>query len=368
MKIAIWFLCFTSCVAIAPITPVAAADPPKAERLIFITLDGLRTQELFGGADKTLMNKDFGGIRDLDATAKKFWRETPDQRRAAMMPFLWSTIAKEGQIFGDRDAGSPVTITNGLYFSYPGYNEILTGAADPHIDSNDKKPNENVTVLEFLNSKPKYKGKVAAWTCWDVFPYIINTQRSGVRVWDSLTPPYAEPANDRQRALNDLYAQMPPIWKGVCFDVFCAYPAIDAMKDGSVRVLYVGFGETDDWAHDKRYDCYLDAARRCDDYIRQMWETAQSLPQWKGKTALVITTDHGRGDNPATWTGHGTKNRTSEFGWIAVLGPDTPALGVRKNAPATQSQVAATLAHLLGEDFNAGHPKAAKPLEGIRGR
>ena len=30
-------------------------------------------------------------------------------------------------------------ITNGLWFSYPGYNEMLTGAADPRIDSNDKK-------------------------------------------------------------------------------------------------------------------------------------------------------------------------------------------------------------------------------------
>ena len=130
--------------------------------------------------------------------------------------------------------------------------------------------------------------------------------------------------------------------------------------------IYIGFGETDDWAHDKRYDCYLDAAYRCDQYIRRLWETAQSLPGWKDKTALVITTDHGRGDNEITWTGHGTKNKTSEFGWIAVMGPDTPALGVLRDTPTTQSQVAATVAHLLGEDFTTTNTLVAKPLDGVR--
>ena len=38
-------------------------------------------------------------------------------------------------------------MTNGKKCSYPGYNEIFTGAPDPRIDSNDKKPNPNVTVF-----------------------------------------------------------------------------------------------------------------------------------------------------------------------------------------------------------------------------
>ncbi len=348
------------------LTSAIHADPPKAQNLILITLDGLRTQELFGGADKTLIHKDFGGVRDVPGVEKKYWRQTPEERRAALMPFFWNTIAKEGQIFGDASAQSPVRITNGQYFSYPGYNEILAGFSDTRIDSNDKKYNHNTTVLEFLNNNDKYKGKVAAWTCWDVFPYIINDKRSGVRVWSGETPPYARPRDDRQRALNELFTQMPPVWKGVCFDVFCFWPAMDAMKEGSANVIYIGFGETDDWAHDKRYDCYLDAARRCDDYIRQLWETAQSLPAYKDKTAIVITTDHGRGDNQVNWTGHGQKYKSAEFGWIAVLGPDTPALGIRKNTPATQSQVAATAAHLLGEDFTATTKLVAKPLDGVR--
>ncbi len=34
---------------------------------------------------------------------------------------------------------------------------MLTGFADPKIDSNDKRYNENVTVLEWLNQMTSYK-------------------------------------------------------------------------------------------------------------------------------------------------------------------------------------------------------------------
>jgi len=44
------------------------------------------------------------------------------------------------------------------------------------------------------------------------------------------------------------------------------------------------------------------------------------------------------------------------------LGPDTPARGERENTEVTQSQVAATIAALLGEDFVAARQDAAKPL------
>jgi hypothetical protein len=47
---------------------------------------------------------------------------------------------------------------------------------------------------------------------------------------------------------------------------------------------------------------------------------------------------------------------------MAVMGPDTPALGVREGVTVTQSQLAATVAALLGEDFRAAAPASAPPL------
>jgi len=123
--------------------------------------------------------------------------------------------------------------------------------------------------------------------------------------------------------------------------------------------------ETDEWAHGRRYDLYLDAAHRADRFLKRLWQAAQSLPAYRGRTALIVATDHGRGETPRDWTDHGEKVPVAERIWMAVMGPDTPALGVRAGVSATQSQLAATVAHLLGEDYRAGVPQAAPPLSDV---
>ena len=79
-------------------------------------------------------------------------------------------------------------------------------------------------------------------------------------------------------------------------------------------------GETDEWAHQRRYDLYLDAAWRNDRMIRRLWEAAQSTPEYANRTALIVTTDHGRGDKPEDWPDHGRETPASERIWIAVMG------------------------------------------------
>ena len=104
---------------------------------------------------------------------------------------------------------------------------------------------------------------------------------------------------------------------------------------------------------------YLDAAFNSDRFLAETWQALQKMPQYRDKTALIVTTDHGRGSTRQDWTDHGVKVPGAELMWIAVLGPDVPALGERENVEVTQSQVAATIAGLVGEDFNAASPKAA---------
>jgi len=129
------------------------------------------------------------------------------------------------------------------------------------------------------------------------------------------------------------------------------------------RVLYLGLGETDDWAHAGRYDHYLHAARRFDRFTRELWDEMQGMDQYRGRTTFVITTDHGRGSGPTEWKSHGEKIPESRDIWIAVLGPDTPALGERANAdPVTQAQVAATVAGALGEDYAGSVAGVAPPI------
>jgi hypothetical protein len=336
---------------------LAAAQEARGDSVLLVSMDGMRWQELFTGAEKDLINpKD-------DETRKQFWRAKPEERREAMMPFLWGTIAKEGQIYGNRAKGSHATITNGLKFSYPGYSEFLCGFPDGTIDSNDKKPNPNVTVLEWISKRPGFARSVAAFGTWDVLPYILNRERSGLHILAAEEPIVDEPLTERQKTINDLLRDMEGVpWEGNSLDIFMFHAALEHLKRHKPRVLYIQLGETDEWAHAGNYDRYLRSARRSDRFLKMLWETVQAMPEYKGRVSLLVTTDHGRGDG-SKWTDHGRSTGGAENIWIAMMGPKVRPLGERSKVdPVTQSQVAATLAALVGEDYAGAVPKAAKPI------
>ena len=120
----------------------AAAAQNKTENVILITLDGARTQEIFGGLDLDILkDKTRKGRVEDTALYKKYWADTPEARREKLMPFFWGTLMKEyGSIAGNRALNSAVMTTNKMWFSYPGYSEILTGQAhDDVINSNDRQ-------------------------------------------------------------------------------------------------------------------------------------------------------------------------------------------------------------------------------------
>ena len=146
--------------------------------------------------------------------------------------------------------------------------------------------------------------------------------------------------------------------------------AIEYFEAQKPRILFVGLGETDEWAHAGKYDLYLKSAHRFDQYVKELWETAQSLPEYSGSTSLIIAVDHGRGTAPIKWKSHGQKIPETKYVWMGFLGPDTPALGERAKVPrVTQSQIASTLAALLGQDYAGFQEKAGKPIqEVVRGR
>lgn len=347
-----------------PLALCTALHAQQVDNLIFVTLDGMRWQEVFGGAALEYMGEEAGGgwAADSAGLARRFWRPTTEAGRSALMPFLWGTVVPKGQIFGDPAHSSDAHVSNGLWFSYPGYNEMLTGGADPRIDSNDSIPNPNLTVLEYLNRLPGFQGRIAAFGSWEILPYIVNSRRSGIYT-NGDGPPVREPRTARDSALNDMAAGLAPIWGATRQDAPTMLGALQYVQEHRPRVLYVMLGETDEWAHDQRYDLYLDAAWRADRFIERLWNLVQGMPQYAGKTALIISTDHGRGDTVKEWGNHGKDYPMAGRIWIAAMGPGIPARGIRGDGEVTQSQIAATIARLLGEDFRVVAPQAARPID-----
>ncbi|MBA4058024.1 MAG: phosphoglyceromutase, partial [Marivirga sp.] len=220
----------------------------KTENIILITFDGLRWQEVFNGADSSFMRQQ-KYLKD-DKLKEKFWRDDVNERRKLLLPFFWNTIGTKGQLYGNRATGSKVNVTNNQWFSYPGYNEILTGKADnERINSNDKIYNPNTNVLEFINAQPAFKGKVAAFSSWDVFPFIINDKRSGVYVSTGVKPVSDPKLNEREKMMNDIIMNLPNPLGDVRLDAFTFYYGLEYIKKYKPKVMYFAFDETDDFAH-----------------------------------------------------------------------------------------------------------------------
>ena len=344
-----------------------AQNRPQTRNVVLIVSDGLRWQEVFGGAADSLIAK-AQGVEDTTAMRQLFGGRNTTDARHALMPFFWEVVARNGVVFGDRALGSDAHVTNGMKFSYPGYNEMMAGFGDPRIDRNEFGPNPNTTVFEWLNRQGDFSGRVSAYATWDAFRDIFARSRTGLWVRAGWEAPFPSAINDRQRVLDDLYGTTTRYWTDNTPDALLHASVLEYIRMRKPRVLFVGYGETDEWAHERRYDLYLQAAHSVDAFIGDLWNTMQGMDEYRGTTTFLITADHGRGSNAANWTDHGRRVDGAENIWLAVMGPDTPPSGEIRGGMVTQSQIAATIAALLGMDFNAASPQAARPIAGAIGR
>jgi phosphopentomutase/2,3-bisphosphoglycerate-independent phosphoglycerate mutase family metalloenzyme len=354
----------------APPAPADTPVPLKTRNVVLLVSDGLRWQEIFTGADPQLLNEKNGGIWDKEEDLKRaFWRDDVNERRKLLFPFIWSTVAAHGQIFGNQTKGSVARVTNTYWFSYPGYNEMLSGHADPRVNSNEFGPNPNVTVFEWLNGLPDLHGQLAVFATWDTFKDIFNVARSHLPLQVGWDLPYKGEVNARQGLMNELYRTTTRLEDTDVYDSFLQIPLMDSFARAQPRVLFVGYGETDNWGHMGRYDLLLHAAHAFDHYVEQLWNALQSLPAYRDQTTFILTADHGRGSGPVEWKEHGVEEQGSQNIWIAVMGPDTAPLGERSHTGEVhQAQIAATIAALLGKDYRQAVPQAAPPIEEVLAR
>jgi len=353
-------------------SPQAQAKAPQANsrNVIVITSDGLRWQEVFRGMDKDMLTTE-NQVKKKKPLVDQFGGKTAEIRRKKLMPFFWNHVVKNGIIYGNRDKGSVAHVTNNMWFSYPGYNEMMTGKPDDErVNSNKPIPNPNVSVLEWLAKKPGIDGKCAVFASWGVHSSIFNEERCGFPVdagGRQFHPPTGLTCG--MEMVNRIRPTVPFRWNNEEFDGLMWPMATEYIRTQKPRVTFISFIETDAFGHEGNYPGYLDAAHRVDGFIKELWELTQSIPEYKDNTTFIFTVDHGRGDKtegPAEWNHHKRSVVGSDAIFLAIWGPDTPALGEMTTGTITQSQVAATTAEALGfTNFNAENPGTAKPIDGV---
>jgi hypothetical protein len=353
-------------VAAMALAASAQADnvPESGHNVILVTLDGVRVQEFFGGLDETIAVHDEQQVySDMAAMRARFGEATPEARREALMPVFWQTLAPLGMVLGNPAYGNHVRVQNRVQWSTPGYTEMLTGRPRPEVTDNEHRRYGYPTALEHARAALGlgYQ-QVAQIGSSDTYTLASASRDDAflmVGAYDSVPAPWGSPQIDQLAALR---RQVQGLWEEGSNDTLTFRMAQAYIERNHPRVLWLALVNSDDWAHSDRYDRYLAYLHLADALIGELWQTLQSLDEYRDRTTLIITTDHGRGLQGGDWAEHDITIPGSDAVWLAVIGPDTPDLGeVREQGTLYQGQVAGTLLQFLGLDVRAMDLEALPP-------
>jgi hypothetical protein len=315
-----------------PATAVEVPAPP-ADRLVLITLDGVRWQEIFHGVDPVL--------------AREY--RLPEKAvvdAEALTPRLHRAMAS-GMAVGGPD-GEPMHASGPNFASLPGYLELLTGAPST-CQRNDCPRTERRTLLDACREAPDKRAEgVAMIASWE------NLENAATRD----EPSFLISAGRHHGAHRDLLREdavaatllrrgekafPPPGQNDYRPDRLTAPLALRHLRTKAPRCLFVGLGDTDEYAHLGDYGSYLRALREADRFVGDVLEAVADQGDAGARTTVWITTDHGRAD---TFVGHGARAPESSRVWLIATGAGVSTEGGRTIR--RLADVAPELATILG--------------------
>ncbi len=364
---------FATCVAIlgavGAVWALSAHGMPQADRqaVILITLDGARTEEIFGGLDVDVFKSTLREKQRLEdqPAYRRFWAETPAARREKLMPFFWTTLMREhgsdcrqqgARQLGHADQHPPLFLSRLLG------NPPRRGARRHHQEQRsvaqsvchgarraavaadaDEVTSRCVRVVECVRCDRRAHRGSADCQYWFRAVRVAGARGSraqppadgdadavGLGTARRLHVPLCDgpPRAVRGRAPSISRSARPTIGRTTAATIACSKPT----PGPTPTCASSGPG-----------------------YRR--------IPEYRGRTHLLITTDHGRGHTTKDWRDHGAKVEGAQDVWIALVSPSMPRRGEWREHPALQTnQVAATLASWMGVDWRALRPAAGLPI------
>ena len=187
------------------------------------------------------------------------------------------------------------------------------------------------------------------FSSWNVFPYILNEERSKVYVNCGYQPHTKGELTRTQMVLNAIQAQPQYEDQHERSDLLTFLSAREYILKNLPKVMHIGLGGTDSYGHQRKYDQYLKEANQADRIIADLWSLVQSIPFYKGITTFIITTDHGRGNKKDTWFKHSGFVTGASQTWIMLLGNRVKPTGEQTGKTQLfQKYIAGTVGYLLG--------------------
>lgn len=324
------------------------ADDRSESAVVLVVLDGVRWQEVFGGADRAL-SRQHGVKLGTWASAR------------VLMPNLQHMIDTEGMAIGAPGHGEEITTGGSQRISLPSYREIFTGRSDPLCQSNDCAQPLGRTVADDVYDTGG-PGDVAVVSSWsniaraasaDSSRFVLTTGRKVVGLGDVLRsdPVTASllDAGARASAFPGEGEYRP--------DSITARIALRYLSTARPRFLFVGLGDCDEYGHRNDYRGYLTALHAADAFFGELESTLEAMGARGRHTTVLVTADHGRARD---FRDHGVGHPESGRVWLVASGADVRGRGlVAASRRHTLSDIAPTVRALLGiASTDGGEPIA----------
>lgn len=273
-------------------------DAPTPYNVVLVTLDGVRWQELFGGTDPLL-------------TAHP----------APIFNGFWSAIAPRGQVYGNQRANSRMRVTNIANASLPGYTSIYA-LRNPGCVTNFCGKVKVPTFVDRLKDELGVpKSGIAVFASWSKMKLAVTSRDDVAVVEIGPGAPHDDERDFRHPEGFELPAEKDRVLE---FDRLTAPKAFAYLERERPRYLHIAMLDSDRFAHQKRYGKYVETLEAYDRMLVELVTRLDALGEYGRNTALIITTDHGRGIW-GEWGEHGPHVPASARVWAFVMLPPNAA-------------------------------------------
>ena len=329
-------------------TPRPERAPLSNPRVtVVVAVDGVRWQEIFEGVDRERARH--LGLR-------------PETARE-LLPNLYRLIDKHGCALGAPASGSQVSASGPNFLSLPGYTEIFTGAAPVDCADNECKRVRVPTVADDAALLQESPAEVAVITSWRKIELAASHAPEHLTISAGRSKGQNQSMLQRHADVWRAYqkgaaAKPAPGWGDFRPDRHTAEVAIGYLRHFRPRFLFVGLGETDEYAHHNDYRNYLAALRQADRTVGEIYESLERAERAGATTLLLVTSDHGRYD----FVHHGQEFPASARTWLVAAGGAVTARGfVRSPSDRRLADLAPTIRALWGLEPEPGLDRERRP-------
>jgi hypothetical protein len=348
MLLRIKIRCLAFCLLWPCLPAVVAAQTQPPPRIIFITFDGLRPQEVFQGLDPRLTN-----------------RKTPRLPTQTVFPTLKPLLDSGGVWAGRNQTG---TVSNRSRISLPGYSNLMAGAETPCETNTCAR----IAVPTWLQTYKAHYGleprQLAVFASWKQIPLAATADPAAVYINAGYASYYPTPADSAAwHAINKAMQDDTHFGVSARSDSFTFVFAQDYVRRHSPSFIWLSLNETDEYGHKFKYHRHIQSALNYDRWLTTWLTGLANDPAYLANTWLVLTTDHGRGEG-LNWRNHSRRVKGAQYIWAyigklgAPLRTDSATLKQAEQAPFSQRDFRPTLEALCGYAVPP-LPNAGKPLQ-----